>query len=121
MVRGLTAPGKYNDGHGLILHVVTADRRNWLLRYTRAGKERVMGLGSAAVVSLDEAREKAQAARKLLAAGHRPDRQPAAPSRPPPRPSRQPVSPSPRLPRSTSPRMRQAGAIRSTASSGATR
>ena len=68
-LRGLTAPGKYNDGHGLILHVVTAERRNWLLRYTRTGKERVMGLGSAAVVSLDEAREKAQAARKLLAEG----------------------------------------------------
>jgi Arm DNA-binding domain len=68
-LRGLTAPGKYSDGHGLILHVVTADRRNWLLRYMRAGRERVMGLGSAAVVSLDDAREKAQAARKLLAAG----------------------------------------------------
>ena len=68
-LRGLTAPGKYTDGRGLILHVVTAERRNWLLRYMRAGKERVMGLGSAAVVSLDEARERAQAARKLLAAG----------------------------------------------------
>jgi integrase len=67
-LRGL-APGKHNDGHGLILHVVTADRRSWMLRYTRAGKERVMGLGSAAVVSLDEARERALDARKLLAQG----------------------------------------------------
>ena len=73
-MRGLTAPGKYSDGQGLILHVVTADRRNWIFRYMRAGKDRAMGLGSAAVVSLDEAREKAQAARKLLAAGDRPDR-----------------------------------------------
>jgi hypothetical protein len=68
-LRGLTAPGKYTDGRGLFLHVVTAERRNWLLRYMRTGKEHVMGLGSATVVSLDEAREKAQAARKLLAAG----------------------------------------------------
>jgi integrase len=68
-VRGLTATGKYNDGHGLILHVISAERRNWLLRYTRGGKERVMGLGSAAVVSLDDARAKALEARKLLAAG----------------------------------------------------
>ena len=66
-IRRLRAPGKYNDGQGLILHVITADRRNWILRYMRGGKERMMGLGSAGDVSLDEAREKAQAARKLLA------------------------------------------------------
>ena len=68
-VRGLTAPGKYNDGHGLILHVITAERRNWIFRYMRAGKDRMMGLGSAALVSLEEARQKAHEARKLLAEG----------------------------------------------------
>jgi integrase len=67
-MRRMRTPGKYNDGQGLILHVITKDRRNWFLRYMRAGKERMMGLGSADVVSLDDAREKAQAARKLLAA-----------------------------------------------------
>jgi integrase len=68
-VRGLTAPGKYSDGHGLILHVITTERRNWIYRYMRAGKDRSMGLGSAALVSLEEARQKAHEARKLLAEG----------------------------------------------------
>ncbi len=67
--RRLRKPGKHNDGSGLILHVATEGRGNWVLRYSRAGRERTMGLGSASVVSLEEAREKAQAARKLLAAG----------------------------------------------------
>jgi integrase len=68
-VRRLRKPGKYGDGQGLILHVVTKDRRNWIFRYMRAGRERVMGLGREADVSLADAREKAAAARKLLAAG----------------------------------------------------
>jgi hypothetical protein len=67
-MRRMRTPGEYNDGQGLILHVITKDRRNWFLRYMRSGKERMMGLGRADVVSLDDAREKAQAARKLLAA-----------------------------------------------------
>src|SRR5262249_60413764 len=46
-VRRLREPGKYGDGHGLILHVVMRDRRNWLFRYVLRGRERNMGLGSA--------------------------------------------------------------------------
>jgi integrase len=65
----LRQPGRYGDGRGLVLDVITKDRRNWIFRYRRSGKERVMGLGSAADVSLAEAREKALAARKLLADG----------------------------------------------------
>jgi integrase len=68
-VRRLREPGKYSDGRGLYLHVITAERRSWLLRYQRDGKERAMGLGSASDVSLDEARAKAHAARKLLSDG----------------------------------------------------
>jgi integrase len=68
-VRRLREPGRYGDGWGLILNVITADRKNWLFRYTRAGRERWMGLGSTKDVSLAEAREAAQAARKLLKAG----------------------------------------------------
>ncbi len=68
--RRLRKPGKHNDGRGLILHVVTEGRGNWVLRYSRSGRERAMGLGSASVAIADEeAREKAQAARKLLAQG----------------------------------------------------
>jgi integrase len=61
--------GKHGDGHGLILHVVTKDRRNLLFRYVLRGRERNMGLGSFPTVSLAEAREAHQAARKLLAQG----------------------------------------------------
>jgi integrase len=68
-IRRLREPGKYSDGRGLILHVITAERRNWIFRYMRQGRERMMGLGSAEAVSLDQARERAQAARALLAAG----------------------------------------------------
>jgi hypothetical protein len=62
-MKGLIEPGKYNDGDGLFLHVVTATRRSWVFRYQRNGKERFMGLGGAAEVSLDDARVAALAAR----------------------------------------------------------
>lgn len=51
------------------MHVITPERRTWFFRYQRHGKERMMGLGSAAVVSLDDARVAALAARQLLAKG----------------------------------------------------
>jgi hypothetical protein len=41
-MRRMRTPGKYNDGHGLILHVINKDRRTWILRYMRAGKDRMM-------------------------------------------------------------------------------
>jgi hypothetical protein len=44
----------------------------WLFRYQIDHRERVMGLGSARVVTLAEARAKANEARKLLAAGRDP-------------------------------------------------
>jgi integrase len=68
--------GMHGDGNGLWFRVVTAERKAWLLRYTRHGRVREMGLGAFPAVSLAEARDKAKAARKLLAAdidpiGHR--------------------------------------------------
>jgi hypothetical protein len=68
-VKALTKAGKYYDGDGLLLHVINAERRMWFFRYQRNGKERMMGLGSAAVVSLDNARLAALAARQSLARG----------------------------------------------------
>jgi hypothetical protein len=35
-IRRMRTPGKYNDGQGVILHVITKDRRNWFLRYMRS-------------------------------------------------------------------------------------
>jgi integrase len=69
-VRRLRSPGKYPVGvHGLVLHVVSEHRKNWILRFMLNGHERTMGLGSATLVSLPEALEKALAARKHLAQG----------------------------------------------------
>lgn len=61
--------GMHGDGDGLWLRVVTPDRRQWLLRYTRLGKTREMGLGVYPDVSLADARDKAEAARQLVANG----------------------------------------------------
>ncbi len=69
MVRGLRTPGKYGDGRGLWLQIVTPERRSWVLRYTFAGKGRYMGLGSVEDVTLAEAREKVDAARKMVRDG----------------------------------------------------
>jgi integrase len=73
-VKGLKRPGKFYDGGGLMLQATpTKDNgsisKAWLFRYQMDHRERQMGLGSARVVSLAEAREKANAARKLVAAG----------------------------------------------------
>jgi integrase len=62
-------PGKYRDGHGLMLHVVSAEKRYWVFRYEREGKERAMSLGSADVIGLAEARELHIEARAQLAKG----------------------------------------------------
>src|SRR5262249_8434814 len=65
----LTARGRYFDAHGLYLQVMSPTNRSWLLRYELGGRRRWMGLGSAATFTLAEARERALAARKLLADG----------------------------------------------------
>jgi hypothetical protein len=40
------SPGKYRDGHGLLLHVVSAEKRYWVFRYQRDGRERAMSSAS---------------------------------------------------------------------------
>lgn len=52
-------PGRYGDGHGLYLLVRPNGTRFWLFRYTRAGRMREMGLGSAEVFPLADARQRA--------------------------------------------------------------
>src|SRR5258708_33071265 len=68
VLRAMKKPGRYGDGNGLYLQVVTAGHGSWLLRYERNGRERAMGLGSTAF-SLAEARQRARAARQQLADG----------------------------------------------------
>ncbi len=68
-LRALVKPGRYGDGKGLHLHVRDAGRRAWVLRYMRDGKTRDMGLGPYPDVSLAEARDKAEEARRLIRAG----------------------------------------------------
>lgn len=70
-----TLPGKYCDGAGLYLVVVqgrTGINRNWLFRYAANGRQRWHGLGAYPIVSLAEARRRAQDARELLASGRDP-------------------------------------------------
>ena len=68
-VARLTKPGRYRDGavRGLYLQVMSASNRSWLLRYALHGQERWLGLGSVETFSLAEARQRAHAARQLLA------------------------------------------------------
>jgi integrase len=64
-----TTPGRYGDGHGLYLQVLSPTNRSWLLRYERNGRERFMGLGPLHTIDLMEARERARRARQQLLDG----------------------------------------------------
>ncbi len=67
-----TRPGRHGDGAGLYLVVSASGARKWVYRFSFAGKVTEMGLGSADVVSLAQARSKACEARELLDAGQNP-------------------------------------------------
>lgn len=41
----LNQPGRYGDGHGLVLQIARSGVKSWLFRYQRDGRERWMGLG----------------------------------------------------------------------------
>lgn len=62
-------PGLYPDGGGLYLQVTGKGAKSWVLRYTLRGRAREMGLGSLQLFGLQQARERAQAARRLRADG----------------------------------------------------
>jgi integrase len=61
--------GRYGDGGGLWLQVSASGSRSWLLRYQRHGKAHWMGLGSAKLVTLADARERARLERVRLLDG----------------------------------------------------
>lgn len=69
LVRSATGPAKYYDGNGLFLRVDSRGAKRWVQRLVIRGKSRELGLGSASLVSLAEAREQAFANRKLARAG----------------------------------------------------
>ena len=71
-VRTVIEPGKYNDGHGLFLKVERSGSKRWLQRIVIRGKRTELGLGSASLVSLAEAREQALENRKKARAGGNP-------------------------------------------------
>jgi hypothetical protein len=65
----LHKPGRHPDGDGLYLQITPTGVKSWVLRYERAGRERMLGLGTLRDFSLKEARERARRARQLLADG----------------------------------------------------
>ena len=71
-VASASTPGRYGDGGGLALVVSEDGRRRWVFRYTRAGKTKDMGLGAVRDVSLAEARQAAEDARRHLREGRDP-------------------------------------------------
>ena len=58
--------GYHADGGGLYLQVSRSRSKSWVFRFTLHGRAREMGLGSLNAVSLADARQRAQEARKLL-------------------------------------------------------
>ena len=62
-------PGRHADGNGLYLYVQPSGTRSWIQRLVVCGRRRELGLGSVALVSLAEAREKARSNRKLAREG----------------------------------------------------
>jgi integrase len=71
-VETLTKPGFHADGGGLYVQVTPSGGRTWVFRYQIAGRRRMMGLGSAARLTLAEAREKATEARRMVGEGQDP-------------------------------------------------
>jgi integrase len=72
-VETANTPGYYIDGGGLLMHISENGGKRWLLRFVSplTGKRREMGLGPAGSgnVSLAEARDKADAARRRVRDG----------------------------------------------------
>jgi len=61
--------GLHADGDGLMLQVVPSGARTWILRTMVQGRRRDMGLGGWPIVSLKEARDKAQGYRRIARQG----------------------------------------------------
>ncbi|WP_395635168.1 tyrosine-type recombinase/integrase [Sphingorhabdus sp.] len=62
----LANPGTYQDGEGLFLKVDKRGGAYWMLRLQRDGKRQDIGLGSAKLLALSDARQKASGVRKAI-------------------------------------------------------
>lgn len=71
-VATLNAPGRHADGGGLYLAVGRGGARSWVFLFRWRGRLKEMGLGGLSSVPLAKAREKAAAARALVADGVNP-------------------------------------------------
>lgn len=73
-VRRLSKPGRHSDGGGLYLVIDRSGARRWVFLYRRRRDSKLceMGLGGVIAVPLTRARQKAAAARALLAEGQDP-------------------------------------------------
>lgn len=71
-LRTLRTPGKHFDGGGLYLEVMPAGGRYWRLKYRHGGKEKRLAFGVYPEVTLKEARERRDAARKAIERGDDP-------------------------------------------------
>lgn len=68
-VSRLSEKGYYGDGDGLWLQVTGSGAKSWVYRYRQGGRQREMGLGSARVITLARAREKAMDAARARSDG----------------------------------------------------
>lgn len=71
-VRAARIAGDLPDGNGLYLQVKATGGKSWIYRYMLRGRRREMGLGSLLDVTLVEARELRDAARKIARSGRDP-------------------------------------------------
>ena len=65
-------PKRISDGRGMYLEISPAGGRLWRLKFRFAGKEKCMSLGTYPDVSLAKARQRREAARRLVAYGVNP-------------------------------------------------
>jgi integrase len=72
-VDSLKVAGFYSDGEGLYLKVGAGGAKSWILRTVVHGRRRDLGLGSASLTPLAEARTKAREFRKVAREGGDPD------------------------------------------------
>lgn len=73
--KGKETTQKLSDGGGLQLWVTPASGKNWQLAYRFDGKQKKLTLGSYPAVTLSEARDKRDDAKRLLASGLDPSQQ----------------------------------------------
>lgn len=74
-LRSTNSPTKHADGGGLHLLVSPQGSKLWRLAYRCDGKQKTLALGAYPIISLAEARQKRDGAKKLLACGLDPSTQ----------------------------------------------